>query len=182
MNFTETHLKGVWLIEPVVHEDARGYFMEAYKEEEFRAHVGAVNFIQDNESKSSRGVLRGMHYQKDEFCQAKLVRVLAGRVLDVAVDLRRSSPTFGEYVAVELSSDNKRQLYIPRGFAHGFLVLSDETVFTYKVDNLYAPQAEASFRYDDPTVNIRWGMDAAELLLSEKDKHAPPFADAPHFA
>ena len=134
MNYIQTEIDGVWLIEPKVFHDARGYFMEAFKEEEFRAHVGDVHFIQDNESKSSFGVLRGLHYQKGDCSQAKLVRVIKGKVLDVAVDLRKSSPTFGKYVSVELSEENKRQFFIPRGFAHGFLVLSDEAVFTYKVD------------------------------------------------
>lgn len=155
MNYIQTEINGVWLIEPEVFYDTRGYFMEAFKEEEFRAHIGDVRFVQDNESKSSFGVLRGLHYQKAEFSQAKLVRVLSGKVLDVAVDLRKSSPTFGKYVSVELSGENKRQFFIPRGFAHGFLVLSDEAVFTYKVDNAYAPQSEASIRYNDETIGNR---------------------------
>ena len=138
MNYIQTEIDGVWIIEPRVFNDARGYFMEAFKEEEFRANIGDVHFVQDNESKSSFGVLRGLHYQKGEYSQAKLVRVIKGKVLDVAVDLRRSSPTFGKYVSVELSEENKRQFFIPRGFAHGFLVLSDEAIFTYKVDNGYA--------------------------------------------
>lgn len=145
MNYIQTEIDGVWLIEPRVFSDERGYFMEAYKKEEFEANIGPVNFIQDNESKSSFGVLRGLHYQKGEHSQAKLVRVLKGEVLDVAVDLRKSSPTFGKHVCVLLSEENKRQFFIPRGFAHGFAVLSEEAVFTYKVDNKYAPQAEASF-------------------------------------
>ena len=156
MNYIETEVNGIWLIEPKVIRDERGYFMEAFKEEEFKAHVGDVHFIQDNESKSSFGVLRGLHYQKGEHCQAKLVRVIKGRVLDVAVDLRQSSPTFGKYVSVELSEKNQRQFFIPRGFAHGFLVLSDEAIFTYKVDNAYAPQAEASIRFNDETIGIEW--------------------------
>ena len=156
MEYKETDIKGVWVIEPKVFNDARGYFFEAWKKEEFESHIGSVHFVQDNESKSSRGVLRGLHYQKGEFSQAKLVRVISGTVIDVAVDIRRSSPTFGRYVAVELSAENKRQLFIPRGMAHGFLVLSDEAVFTYKVDNVYAPQAEASIRFDDPTIGIEW--------------------------
>ena len=140
MNYIQTEIDGVWLIEPRVFSDERGYFMEAYKKEEFEANIGPVNFIQDNESKSSFGVLRGLHYQKGEHSQAKLVRVLKGEVLDVAVDLRKSSPTFGKHVCVLLSEENKRQFFIPRGFAHGFAVLSEEAVFTYKVDNKYAPQ------------------------------------------
>ena len=156
MNYIETAIKGVYIIEPKVFNDQRGYFFEAWKQSEFNENVGSVNFVQDNESKSSYGVLRGLHYQKGEFSQAKLVRVVKGKVLDVAVDLRKSSPTFGKYVMVELSDENKRQFFIPRGFAHGFLVLSEEAVFTYKVDNVYAPQSEASIRWDDPTIGIEW--------------------------
>ena len=147
MNYIQTEIDGVWLIEPNVYSDERGYFMEAFKKDEFEAEIGPVNFVQDNESKSSFGVLRGLHYQKGEYSQAKLVRVLKGEVLDVAVDLRRSSPTFGKHVSALLSEENKRQFFIPRGFAHGFVVLSEEAVFMYKVDNKYAPQAEASILY-----------------------------------
>ena len=161
--------------------DARGYFMEAFKEGEFRANIGNVHFVQDNESKSSFGVLRGLHYQKGEYSQAKLVRVIKGKVLDVAVDLRQSSPTFGKYVSVELSEENKRQFFIPRGFAHGFLVLSEEAIFTYKVDNGYAPQAEASIRFNDETVGIDWPVAESQLLLSEKDGHAVSFKGAEYF-
>lgn len=178
MNFIEQKIKGVWVIEPKVFNDARGYFFEAFKKEEFEKHVGKVDFIQDNESKSSYGVLRGLHYQKGEFSQAKLVRVIKGKVIDVAVDLRKSSETFGQYVAVELSEDNKRQLFIPRGFAHGFLVLSEEAVFTYKVDNVYAPQADAGIIYNDPQIGIKWDIEADKVLLSEKDCKLPKLADA----
>ncbi|HBO07279.1 MULTISPECIES: dTDP-4-dehydrorhamnose 3,5-epimerase [Bacteroides] len=181
MNYIQTEIDGVWVIEPKVFNDARGYFMEAFKEEEFRTHIGDVHFVQDNESKSSFGVLRGLHYQKGEYSQAKLVRVIKGKVLDVAVDLRKSSPTFGKYVSVELSEDNKRQFFIPRGFAHGFLVLSEEAIFTYKVDNGYAPQAEASVRFNDETVGIDWPVAESQLLLSEKDGHAVSFKDAEYF-
>ena len=181
MEYKETDIKGVWVIEPKVFNDARGYFFEAWKKEEFESHIGSVHFVQDNESKSSRGVLRGLHYQKGEFSQAKLVRVISGTVIDVAVDIRRSSPTFGRYVAVELSAENKRQLFIPRGMAHGFLVLSDEAVFTYKVDNVYAPQAEASIRFDDPTIGIEWPIDPAEMLLSPKDQNGKSLQDAELF-
>ena len=181
MNYIQTEIDGVWVIEPKVFNDARGYFMEAFKEEEFRTHIGDVHFVQDNESKSSFGVLRGFHYQKGEYSQAKLVRVIKGKVLDVAVDLRKSSPTFGKYVSVELSEDNKRQFFIPRGFAHGFLVLSEEAIFTYKVDNGYAPQAEASVRFNDETVGIDWPVAESQLLLSEKDGHAVSFKDAEYF-
>lgn len=141
MNYIQTEIDGVWLIEPKVFSDSRGYFMESFKKEEFEKHIGKVDFIQDNESKSSFGVLRGLHYQTGEYSQAKLVRVIKGEVLDVAVDLRQSSSTFGKYVSVLLTEDNKRQFFIPRGFAHGFLVLSEEVIFTYKVDNIYNPQA-----------------------------------------
>ena len=181
MNYIQTEIDGVWIIEPRVFNDARGYFMEAFKEEEFRANIGDVHFVQDNESKSSFGVLRGLHYQKGEYSQAKLVRVIKGKVLDVAVDLRRSSPTFGKYVSVELSEENKRQFFIPRGFAHGFLVLSDEAIFTYKVDNGYAPQAEASIHFNDETVGIDWPVAESQFIVSEKDAHAVSFKDAEYF-
>lgn len=181
MNYLETAIKGVYIIEPRIFEDARGYFFEAWKQEEFNAHVGAVDFVQDNESKSSYGVLRGLHYQKGEFSQAKLVRVIKGRVLDVAVDIRRSSPTFGRHVMVELSEDNKRQFFIPRGFAHGFLVMSEEAIFTYKVDRPYAPQAEAGIRWDDPELDLHWPIAPGDVLLSEKDLKAPCLRDADCF-
>ena len=181
MNYIQTEIEGVWIIEPKVFNDARGYFMEAFKEGEFRANIGNVHFVRDNESKSSFGVLRGLHYQKGEYSQAKLVRVIKGKVLDVAVDLRQSSPTFGKYVSVELSEENKRQFFIPRGFAHGFLVLSEEAIFTYNVDNGYAPQAEASIRFNDETVGIDWPVAESQLLLSEKDGHAVSFKDAEYF-
>lgn len=181
MEYKKTEIEGVYVIEPKVFNDARGYFFEAWKKEEFEAHIGKVDFIQDNESKSSRGVLRGLHYQKGELSQAKLVRVIKGTVIDVAVDIRKSSPTFGKYVAVELSEENKRQLFIPRGMAHGFLVLSDEAVFTYKVDNVYAPQAESSIRFDDPTIGIKWPIAKEEMLLSAKDEHGKNFEEAELF-
>lgn len=181
MNYIETSIKGVFVIESKVFNDARGYFFEAWKQAEFEEHIGKVNFIQDNESKSSYGVLRGLHYQKGEFAQAKLVRVIKGRVLDVAVDIRRSSPTFGQHVMVELSEDNKRQFFIPRGFAHGFLVLSDEAIFTYKVDNVYAPQAEAGIRWDDPALNIEWPIDPQTVLTSDKDLKQPLLSEAALF-
>ena len=181
MNYIQTEIEGVWIIEPRVFTDARGYFMEAFKEEEFQQHVGPVHFVQDNESRSSLGVLRGLHYQKGAASQAKLVRVVKGRVWDVAVDLRRSSPTFGRYVGVELSEENKRQFFIPRGFAHGFVVLSDDAIFTYKVDNPYAPQSEASIRYDDPAIGIQWPIDTSQLLLSAKDQQAVLLAQAETF-
>ena len=181
MDYIKTEIEGVYVIEPKVFKDARGYFMEAWKQSEFEANIGQINFIQDNESKSSFGVLRGLHYQKGEYSQSKLVRVIKGRVLDVAVDIRKSSPTFGKHVMVELSEDNKRQFFIPRGFAHGFLVLSDEAIFTYKVDNPYAPQAEAGIRWNDPALAIEWPIDPAQVLTSEKDLKQPLMKDAELF-
>lgn len=181
MDFKETAIKGVYIIEPRVFNDARGYFFEAWKQAEFEEHIGKVNFVQDNESKSSRGVLRGLHYQKGDYSQAKLVRVIKGCVLDVAVDIRKSSPTFGKHVMVELSGENKRQFFIPRGFAHGFLVLSDEAIFTYKVDNVYAPQADAGIRWNDPALGIEWPIDPQEVLTSEKDLKQPLLKDAECF-
>lgn len=183
MDYLETDIEGVWVIHPKVFDDARGYFFEAWKQAEFDAHIGYhVEFVQDNESKSSRGVLRGLHYQKGDSSQAKLVRVIKGRVLDAAVDLRKSSKTFGKYVMVELSEDNKRQLFIPRGFAHGFLVLSDEAIFTYKVDNSYAPQQEASIHWNDKYIGIPWPIEGKNVILSDKDLHkAKNFEEADFF-
>ena len=181
MNYIQTEIDGVWIIEPKVFSDPRGYFMEAFKQQEFDATIGQINFIQDNESKSSFGTLRGLHYQKGDYCQAKLVRVIKGEVLDVAADLRKSSPTFGKHISVLLSDDNKRQLFIPRGFAHGFLVKSEEAVFTYKVDNIYAPQAEASIIYNDPALGIDWPIADSQLVMSEKDRQAGNFRAAEYF-
>lgn len=181
MEFKKTFIDGVYVIEPKVFEDNRGYFFESFKQQEFEQAVSYIDFVQDNESKSNYGVLRGLHYQKGEYSQAKLVRVIRGKVLDVAVDLRKSSPTFGKYVMVELSEDNKHQLFIPRGFAHGFLVMSDEAIFTYKVDNVYAPKAEASIRWDDPTIGIQWPMRMDEVKTSEKDMKGVWFKDAEYF-
>ena len=178
MEYIETEIKGVLIVEPKVFDDQRGYFFEAWKKEEFQRHAGPVEFVQDNESKSSYGVLRGLHYQKGDASQAKLVRVIKGRVLDVAVDLRKDSSTFGHHVMVELSDTNKRQLFIPRGFAHGFLVLSDEAIFTYKVDNVYAPAAEASIRFDDPDLAIQWPIDMSKVVTSAKDLRGVAFSDA----
>lgn len=174
MTYIETSISGVWIIEPKVFNDERGYFMEAFKQKEFDSHIGKTLFIQDNESRSSQGVLRGLHYQLAPYSQAKLVRVIKGCVLDVAVDLRKNSPTFGKYVAVKLSEDNKRQLFIPQGFAHGFHVLSKEAIFTYKVDNPYTPSAERGIRYDDPDLAVDWEISPEEkLILSDKDLKAP---------
>lgn len=184
MKYIKTEIEGVWVIEPKVFEDDRGYFMETWREEDFNKNIGKdVHFVQDNQSKSSHGVLRGLHYQKGNDSQAKLVRVLSGSVVDVAVDLRKDSSTFGKYVMVELSEENKRQLFIPRGFAHGFQVTSDEAVFTYKVDNRYAPESECSILYNDSDLNIEWPISAPdEVVLSEKDlKKAVPFKEAEKF-
>jgi dTDP-4-dehydrorhamnose 3,5-epimerase len=169
MKFIPTLLPEVFIIEPKVFADTRGYFMEAYRQSEFEKHCGSVQFIQDNESQSSYGVVRGLHLQHGKQAQAKLVRVVEGAVLDVAVDVRRDSPDFGRYAAVELSAQNKRQLFIPRGFAHGFAVLSRQAVFIYKVDNEYSPQSECCIKFDDPDIGIDWKIPAADILLSAKD-------------
>jgi dTDP-4-dehydrorhamnose 3,5-epimerase len=171
MTYTETNIQGVWIIEPKVFGDSRGYFMETYRESEFRKHIGEINFIQDNESRSAKGVLRGLHFQTETYAQAKLVRVIQGTVLDVAVDIRKDSRTFGKYVAVELSGENRRQLFIARGFAHGFYVKSETAVFIYKVDNEYAPDYERTIRYDDPAISINWQTEG-EVTVSEKDRQA----------
>lgn len=181
MKFTEQKIKDVWVIEPRVFNDPRGYFMESFKQDLFDQNVGVTRFIQDNESCSSFGVLRGLHYQTGEFSQAKLVRAIKGRVLDVAVDLRKSSPTFGQYVAVELSEENKKQLFIPRGFAHGFAVLSESAIFSYKVDNIYSPQHEASILWSDATIGIDWGLEAKDIILSPKDEAGLSLSEAIHF-
>ena len=179
MTYIETEIPGVWIIEPKVFKDARGYFMEAWKKAEFEEHIGKVEFVQDNESCSSKGVLRGLHYQLAPYSQSKLVRVIKGCVLDVAVDLRKGSPTFGKYVAVELSDEINRHFFIPQGFAHGFHVMSEEAVFTYKVDNPYAPTHERGLRFDDPTVGVDWKItEPAILNLSDKDRNAALLQDA----
>ena len=182
MEYKKTNIEGVWIMEPKVFNDNRGYFYEVWKQSDFDKNIGKhVEFVQDNESKSTFGVLRGLHYQKGEYSQAKLVRVLKGKVLDVAVDLRKDSPTLGKYVMVELSNENKRQFFIPRGFAHGFLVLSDQAIFTYKVDNVYAPQSEAGIRWNDETIGIEWPIDMNKVITSEKDNHAAAWKDAELF-
>ena len=181
MTYTETKLKGVWIIEPKVFQDERGYFFESWNEADFNAQIGKTTFVQDNESRSSYGVLRGLHYQKGDKAQAKLVRVIKGKVLDVAVDLRKSSPTFGQYVAVELSEENKKQLFIPRGFAHGFVALSPEAIFTYKVDNHYAPESEAGLIWNDATVGVEWGIEASDIIIKKKDLNASTLAEAELF-
>lgn len=177
MNVIKTDIPDVVIIEPKVFGDHRGYFFESFSEKDFSANVREVKFVQDNESKSCYGVLRGLHFQKPPHAQAKLVRVVKGRVLDVAVDLRRGSPDFGKHVAVELSEENRRQLFIPRGFAHGFAVLSEEAVFQYKCDGYYAPQSEGSVLWNDPQMGIEWGVPAEDILLSEKDRNAPLLKD-----
>ena len=176
MNIIETALPGVLIIEPKVFGDARGYFFESWNQTAFEA-VGITNeWVQDNESQSCFGVLRGLHYQAAPYTQAKIVRAIVGAVLDVAVDIRKGSPTFGKHVAVELSGENKRQLYIPRGFAHGFAVLSDEAIFAYKCDNVYMPSSERGIPFNDPDLAIDWRIDVSKALLSEKDKKHPLFA------
>lgn len=177
MDVVHTDIEGLVIIQPRLFEDQRGYFFESFSEREFAHKVAPVSFVQDNESKSSYGVLRGLHFQKPPYEQAKLVRVVKGRVLDVAVDLRKGSPTYGRYGAVELSEDNHRQLFIPRGFAHGFCVLSDEAVFQYKCDNYYAPQSEGAVRWDDPDLDIDWKIPLEDVILSDKDRNHPCFKD-----
>ena len=178
MKILETDIEGVVIIEPDVFEDARGYFFESFSQERFDEAVRPVRFVQDNESMSSYGVLRGLHYQKGRHAQSKLVRCVKGAVLDVAVDIRKGSPTFGKHVAVELSEKNRRQLFIPRGFAHGFSVLSDTAIFQYKCDSLYAPQSEGAIAWDDPDIGIDWQIPADAVMLSAKDKAHPRLKDA----
>ena len=174
MKFTSQSIADVILIEPTVHDDGRGYFMESFKQDVFEETIGyKVNFVQDNESKSNRGVLRGLHYQLPPYAQAKLVRVIEGSVLDVAVDIRKASPTFGQHVAVELTGNNKNQLFVPCGFAHGFVVLSDSATFAYKVDNYYAPKYDQGIRFNDKQLDINWKLPNQILQLSEKDQNLP---------
>ena len=175
MKFIETKISDLIIIEPTVFGDARGYFLESYNKKKFEEVVGKTSFIQDNESKSSKGVLRGLHFQKPPFEQAKLVRCIEGEVLDVAVDIRKNSKTYGQHVAVLLSVENKRQLFVPRGFAHGFLVLSDTATFAYKVDNTYAPEFDSGIRWNDKELNIQWGLEESEVLVSAKDAELPFF-------
>ncbi|WP_439128204.1 dTDP-4-dehydrorhamnose 3,5-epimerase [Polaribacter sp.] len=171
MKVTETFLKGCFVIEPTVHKDERGSFMESYNHQKFEAAIGAkVNFVQDNESVSRKGVVRALHMQKPPYSQAKLVRVVKGRVLDVAVDSRKDSPTFGEHFAIELSRENRKQLFIPKGFLHGFATLEDDTIFNYKCDNYYQKDAEVGVVYNDETLNIDWMLKEGEVILSDKDK------------
>lgn len=182
MQFTRTHIPDVIVIEPKVHGDERGYFVETFRQDLLNEFLGyEINWLQDNESKSSRGVLRGLHYQLNPAAQAKLVRVIQGKVLDVAVDIRKESPTFGQHVAVELTAENKKQLLVPRGFAHGFVVLEDDTIFAYKVDNYYSPENDRGIAFDDQQIAIDWGVAAEQLKLSEKDTKQPLLKDAEVF-
>ena len=177
MKFLETKIQDLYIIEPNVYADDRGYFLESYKKDKFDELIGKSSFVQDNESKSSKGVLRGLHFQNPPFDQAKLVRCIEGKVLDVAVDIRKGSKTYGKHVALELSGENKRQLFIPRGFAHGFLVLSQSAIFAYKVDNNYAPEHEAGINWNDAKLNIKWNIDESKILVSNKDANHPFFID-----
>ena len=177
MKVITTEIEGPVILEPTVFGDERGYFFEAYNERVFEEAVGPVHFVQDNESRSRRGVVRGLHFQKGEWAQAKLVRVVSGKVLDVAVDIRKDSPTFGRYVAVELSGENHRQFFIPRGFAHGFSVLSEECVFQYKCDNFYHPEAEGAVAWNDPDIGIDWQLPPEEIILSAKDRNHGPLKE-----
>lgn len=178
MEVIQTAIEGVVIIEPRLFNDARGYFFESFSQRDFDRLVRTVHFVQDNESKSSYGVLRGLHFQKPPYAQSKLVRVIKGAVLDVAVDIRKGSPTFGQHVAVELTEENHRQFFIPRGFAHGFSVLTPEVIFQYKCDNFYAPQSEGALAWDDPNLGINWRIPSDKILLSEKDKRHPCLKDA----
>ena len=178
MKIIETAIEGVVIIEPRLFNDARGYFFESFSQREFEEKIRKISFVQDNESKSSYGVLRGLHFQKPPYAQSKLVRVIKGAVLDVAVDIRKGSPTFGKHVAVELTEENHLQLFIPRGFAHGFSVLSQEVIFQYKCDNFYAPQSEGALAWDDSDLNINWRIPTNQIILSEKDKHHEKLKDA----
>ena len=177
MEIIKTNIEGVVIIEPRIFKDDRGYFFESFSQREFEEKVCKTTFVQDNESKSSYGVLRGLHFQKPPFAQSKLVRVIKGAVLDVAVDIRKGSPTFGQYVSVELTGDNHRQFFIPRGFAHGFSVLSEEVIFQYKCDNFYSPQSEGAIAWNDPDLNIDWRIPAEKVVLSEKDSKHPRLKD-----
>ena len=178
MEIIETGIEGRYIIEPRIFKDARGYFFESFSQREFDEKIGPVRFVQDNESMSTYGVMRGLHFQRPPYTQSKLVRCVMGKVLDVAVDIRKGSPTFGKHVAVELSEQNHRQFFIPRGFAHGFVVLTDEVVFQYKCDNFYAPQFEGAIAWNDPDLNIDWKVPADKVLLSVKDMNHPCLKDA----
>ena len=177
MNFTKTKISNLIIIEPTVFGDKRGYFFESFNQKKFEETVSKTYFLQDNESKSTKGVLRGIHFQKPPFAQAKLVRCIEGRVIDVAVDIRKESPHYGKHVSIELSGENKRQLFIPRGFAHGFAVLSETAVFAYKVDNIYAPKYDSGIKFNDKDLNINWVLNEEDVQLSAKDKNLESFKD-----
>lgn len=177
MNVIKTEIEGVLILEPRIFEDSRGYFFETFNQKEFDEKVGHIEFVQDNESKSSFGVVRGLHFQRGEHAQAKLVRVVKGTVLDVAVDIRPGSPTFGKHVAVELTAESHRQFFLPRGMAHGFSVLSDEAIFQYKCDNFYNKESEGAIAWDDPDLGIDWGVPPVDVILSEKDRNHPRLKD-----
>lgn len=182
MKFIKTNIPDVILCKPTVFKDDRGYFLESFHKTEFENYIGkSIDFCQDNEAKSTKGVLRGLHYQLPPFAQAKLVRVVKGKVLDIAVDIRKTSSTFGKYVVVELSDENKKQLYIPAGFAHGYIVLSDEAIFSYKVDNYYHKEMERGIIYNDSVLNIDWKLPESEFIISKKDKNQPIFKKADLF-
>lgn len=176
MKAIKTEIEGLIILEPTVHGDNRGYFMEAFSDKVFRSLVGDVDFVQENESKSKYGVVRGLHFQEEPFAQAKLVRAVSGVIWDIAVDIRKGSPTFGKYVAIELSEDNKRQLFIPRGFAHGFSVLSEEAIFQYKCDNYYNPESEDAILWNDAELDIDWRIPEQDVIVSDKDKKNNPFS------
>ena len=177
MKFSKAIIPGIVVIEPTVLSDKRGYFLESFNKNEFEKAIGEVSFVQDNESRSSKGVLRGLHYQKPPFAQAKLVRCINGEILDIAVDIRKDSPTYGLYHSDVLSSENKKQLFIPKGFAHGFVVLSEYAVFAYKVDNTYAPDCEAGILWNDKELGVEWGVNEKEIFISEKDDQLPLFSE-----
>ena len=176
MKFSKATIPGIVVIKPTVLSDKRGYFLESFNKNEFEKAIGKVSFVQDNESRSSKGVLRGLHYQKPPFAQAKLVRCIEGEILDIAVDIRKDSPTYGLYHSAVLTGENKKQLFVPRGFAHGFVVLSDSAVFAYKVDNTYAPDYEAGIKWNDKELGVEWGLKESEIFISNKDEQLPLFS------
>ena len=177
MKFVNTLIEGLVIIEPTVFRDDRGCFLESYNEKKFDEAIGKISFVQDNESKSPKGVLRGLHFQKPPHAQAKLVRCIEGKVLDVVVDIRDGSETFGQHIIVELSVENKKQVFIPRGFAHGFVVLSNSAIVSYKVDNMYTPEYDVGIRWDDPILDIQWGISQSKVLVSERDANLPFFSE-----
>ena len=177
MKFIKTDIPDVYILEPTIFGDNRGYFLESFNKYKFEEVIGKVSFIQDNESKSSKGVLRGLHFQKPPYAQAKLLRCIKGKVMDIAVDIRKGSPTYGKHIAVELSGENKRQLFIPKGMAHGFSVLKENTVFAYKVDNIYIPEYDSGIRYDDKDLDLDWCLNENEIILSAKDQNLPCLKD-----